>query len=246
MEITRYLSLEKFLDFIQFNRLCFRQVDKFEPLEGNYTEKMYNLSKGITINGSNTGLIERTKRKRVFNYVNCWTQSKYECMAMWQIYGGKNGVAIQTTVSNLKNELENAPKRHNNNVHIIMRLAQLHVSKVNYIDHRGENLDSSDALKILDNPIVFKNVGYSHEREVRFLYDIERIGNLKAPPEPLGDGFYINIDTKKIVKKILVAPNADELHFNNVKAILEKYGFDDDVLNWSSLRLPAYNETEFK
>ncbi|MGZ8189934.1 MAG: hypothetical protein ACXWTS_01745 [Methylococcaceae bacterium] len=145
-KISRYLDLTKFLDFVQFNRLYFRQIDKYaDVLEGCFHKQIYELAKGITRTGSdgvlsNKGIIEQTKYRRKSSYVSCWTLSENESMGMWNVYGGQNGLAIQTTVSVLKEELEYAPFKHDNETHKLITLANLKVSGIRYIDHGKEDL----------------------------------------------------------------------------------------------------------
>ncbi|MGZ8546962.1 MAG: hypothetical protein ACXWVU_06160, partial [Sulfuricurvum sp.] len=52
----------------------------------------------------------------------------------------QNGLAIQTTVSVLKEELEYAPFKHDNETHKLITLANLKVSGIRYIDHGKEDL----------------------------------------------------------------------------------------------------------
>lgn len=48
IRISRYLDINKLLDFVQFNRLYFRQVDKYDDVfEGSFPKIMYELAMGI-------------------------------------------------------------------------------------------------------------------------------------------------------------------------------------------------------
>jgi hypothetical protein len=246
-KISRYLNLTKFLDFVQFNRLYFRQVDKYDDvLEGCFTKQIYELGKCITITGangapSNKGIIEQTKYRRQSSYVSCWSLCEHESMGMWSVYGGQNGLAIQTTVSLLKRKLENAPRIFDDETHKLIKLANLKVSGIHYIDHSNED-HANLKRELISNPIFLKNIGYSYENEVRFLYDT---GTWPTLHPRLGDGFFIKMDAKDIIEKILVSPTAEEWFFELVKGILTKYGLDDHVF-WSNLRFPPYNENDFQ
>ncbi|MGZ8189933.1 MAG: hypothetical protein ACXWTS_01740 [Methylococcaceae bacterium] len=81
---------------------------------------------------------------------------------------------------------------------------------------------------------MLKNIGYSYENEVRFLYDT---GTWATLHPRLGDGFFIKMDAKSIIEKILVSPTAEECFIELVKEVLSKYGLDDRVF-WSNLRFP--------
>jgi hypothetical protein len=169
---------------------------------------------------------------------------------MWKEYGrndankndgDKYGVAIQTTVSVIKEELKLAPYKYDDETHtLIKKFSQLYAGngKINYVDHN----DIKDINEFNKDIFLLKNKSFYYEDEYRFIYNV----TYPALAKRFGDSFFINVDTKKVVKKILVAPNADELHFNNVKSLLERHGFDRNILDWSSLRFTVYNETNFK
>ncbi len=248
LKISRYLDLTKFLDFVEFNRLYFRQVDKYDDvLEGCFPKQIYELAKGITVTGAdgiphNNGIIEQTKFRRKSNYVSCWTLSNPENMGMWNVYGGKNGLAIQTRVSILQSELEAAPSKYTDETHTLMRLEpiKLKVSSIRYINHSNVDPDNLK-LELIKNPILLKNIGYSYENEIRFIYDTVT----PTLHQRLGDGFCLNVDANKIIEKILVSPAADEWFFELIKSVLSKYDLDNRVF-WSDLRFPHYNEADFQ
>ena len=246
-KISRYLDLTKFLDFIQFNRLYFRQVDKYDDvLEGCFPRQIYELGKCIMLIGAdgvsrNKEIIKQTKNRRKSSYVSCWTLSEPENMGMWNVYSGRNGLAIQTTVSILRRTLENAPRIHDDETHKLINLANLSVSGIHYIDHNAANI-ASLKLELLNNPMILKNIGYSYENEVRFLYDMRPNCTLH---QRLGDGFFIKMDVKSVIERILISPTADDWFFDLIKGVLSKYDLDDRIV-WSNLRTPPYNETDFQ
>lgn len=122
IKISRYLDLTKLLDFVQFDRLYFRQVDKYDDVfEGSFPKTIYDLAKCITVTGSNgvstnKGIIDTTKLIRQSTYVSCWTATESESMAMWNLYGGKNGLCIQTNTSLFMEALRKAPYKNNEGV----------------------------------------------------------------------------------------------------------------------------------
>lgn len=248
-KISRYLDLTRFLDIVHFNRLYFRQVDKYDDvLEGCFTKKIYDLAKCITITGDdgiphNDEIIKETKRRRKSNYVSCWALSNPESMGMWNVYGGKNGLAIQTTVLTLKKEIE--ATNHNINGFDTDPLGiTLKVSGIRYIDHSNEDLRYIQP-ELINHPILLKNIGYLYENEVRFVYDVGTPQPFVKLYEKIGDGFCQNVNAKNIIEKILVSPMADDWFFDLVKSVLSKYDLTDRVF-WSDLRFPPYNETDFQ
>lgn len=254
-KISRYLDLTKLMDFIQFNRLYFRQVDKYDDVfEGCFPEKIYELAKTILITDSdgvstNIGIIEQTKLIRQSTYVSCWTANTSESMALWNLYGGKNGLCVQTETDTIMEELRKfthieseASHRDNEISSLIQRLIKPSVSTIRYIDH--SNLENPyDPEEISKFPIIYKNIGFSYENEIRFFYDM-RQQQLDDLPNRIGDGFYVPVDSNHIIKKILVSPSADPVFFENVQKFLSRSGLDNR-LGLSSLKNPPYNESDF-
>lgn len=248
IKISRYVDLTKLLDFIQFDRLYFRQLDKYDDVfEGCFPKIIYDLAKCTNLTGrdgvsTNKGSIETTKLIRQSTYVSCWTATESESMAMWNLYGGKNGLCIQTNTSLVMEALRKAPYKNKEESSTILRLISPRVSRIRYVDHLKSNIDFN-ADEISNYPIVFKNIGFSYEDEIRFFYDMRQqiFGKLH---KRLGEGFLLSIDSKSIIEKIIVSPSAEYGFFDNVKKLLSHYDLDN-LVEWSSLKNPPYKESEF-
>ena len=82
--VLRYMDLPKFLDLIQTSELHFTRLDQLEdPYE----------------HAIQTAACRRRPSDSETMYVNCWVLSEYESAAMWTIYGGDSGVAVQSSRS---------------------------------------------------------------------------------------------------------------------------------------------------
>lgn len=259
-KISKYLDLTKFIDFIQNDRLYFRQVSQYDDLlEGHYPSLMYLISQGITHydnNGqaSNTGLIESTDRIRKLNYVNCWTLSEHENMGLWSVYSGKSGVAIESTVSQVMNSLN---RRINSQCTtkkdlLLKQVATIKLDKILYIDHRTTNLDKdffqSKNQKI--DPVFLKNFAFKYEQEVRIAIDFtQTLLKDHSITEELNDGFYLDeIPAPEIINGILIPPNADEWFFDLIKNMIIKHGLRSNLIKWSGLNIkhhPLYKNSDF-
>lgn len=239
-KILRYMDLTKLMDFVVFNRIYFCQVDQYDDIfEGLFPKRIYDLAKNITITKpndtkSNNGIIEGTKQRRKQHYVSCWTLGGAENMALWKLYGGKNGIAIQTTLSILKDELENSVKKNNDSTNAMIRQANFKVSEIKYLDHKNLDMESIKSEHIND-PVMYKNSAYFYENEVRFAYDTI----FPALHQRLGKGFYISINAENIIKKCLISPSADECFYELIEALLSKYNLKNCV-SWSDLRFPPF------
>lgn len=217
--IRRYMSFEKFMDLIQFDRIYLCRADILEDkFEGHFTRLIYDVAQGISIisNGvaDNTGIIKTREKWRKMTYVNCWTQSSSDNMALWKIYGGtKNSVAIETTAECLEQELRKGsmdgdweivsngkPQRFPLRSSFDLRKLALH--KVEYIDHNSYKDHNSScnelakAKRLLlsepEIPFTHKHNAFSYEEEVRVI--CQPCPTLFIPPAPHvpGDPMIIN------------------------------------------------------
>jgi hypothetical protein len=235
--LLRYMNLEKFLDLICRARIYVARADCFDdPFEGNYTQLIYEISREITTtsNGtsSNQGMVVNTKEIKESAFISCWTLGDSENMALWKLYGGKNSIAIQTTVGILKHEI-NEPKNNNG----VKSLLDKRIIKVDYIDHKSidENL-ARELLAFRRSPLTRKPIAYSYEQEVRAIIDHldHRLPDLQ---ERLGKGIDIVVNPQHLIQKIYVSPLADDWFFKLLLAILKDHGMDG-LVSWSNMRMP--------
>ncbi len=239
-KVLRYMSFEKFMDMVCRAKLYVSRADSFDDgFEGNYTQLVYEISKGITVtsNGttSNQGIINNTKEIKESAFISCWTLSESESMALWKLYGGKNSIAIETTVGSLDTEL---CTQNNNN---LIDLLNKRIAKVDYIDHKSR--DEGLARELLTSrraPLMKKAKAYSYEQEIRIIIDHldHHLPDLK---ERLGAGLDVEINIKRLINKIFVSPLADIWFFNLLKRILKYHGMSDLVL-WSNMRSTPIDE----
>lgn len=239
--LMRYMSFEKFIDMICRAKIFVSRADRFDDaFEGNYTRLVYEISQGIKVksNGvsSNRGMVSNTKEIRESAFVSCWTLSETESMALWKLYGGKNSIAIETTVGTLEIEI-NKPE---NNVKE-MGLLRKRVVKIDYIDHKSR--DEKLARELLYSkraPLTKKPVAYSYEQEVRLIIDhLDR--HLPDLKERLGIGIDIVINPQSLINKIYVSPLADAWFFELLKSYLQDHGMDN-LISWSNMRVAPVEE----
>ncbi|MBP9708699.1 MAG: hypothetical protein KBD78_13760 [Oligoflexales bacterium] len=241
--LMRYMSFEKFVDMVCRGKIFVSRSDRFDDaFEGNYTQFVYEISRGITVtsNGesSNRGMVNNTKEIRESAFVSCWTLSETESMALWKLYGGKNSIAIETTVGALEIEIG----RPENSV-LELGLLSKRIVKVDYIDHRSR--DEKLARELLTSrraPLTKKPIAYTYEQEVRVIIDY-----LNQPPiqadfkNRLGLGIDIAINPQSLINQIYASPLADAWFFELLKRMLQDHGMDN-LLSWSSMRVAPVNE----
>ncbi len=100
--IWRYMNYDRFKFLVKEQKLYFCSVDTIkrdDPYEGSYyaCDLLNEVDPSIAQN-----FVKQANSCGPSIAVNCWHLSKSESMAMWKLYSGDKGIAIQTTVGKLK------------------------------------------------------------------------------------------------------------------------------------------------
>lgn len=203
--IWRYMSLEKFLSLIENEELYFCRVDLFED-KHEATLPIID-KKNFYYSEENKNYWEN-ERKR--HFVNCWIESPHELSLMWTAYA-KNGVAIKSTVGNLKNSLINSPE-------------DIYLSRVRYIDYdRDSSQDAYTPLNILKLLFVKRSL-FNQENEIRLLHsDYEnKDGHIKSKS--------IKVDINVLIDEIVISPNTDDNFLDMIETWLQSKGIEKCVI----------------
>lgn len=219
--VRRYLDLPKFLDLLRSQHLYLRRADGFtDRFEGALTpavrEALDQAHRGGQIS---YGANEFYVRARQGNYVSCWNLGARDNMALWQLYGG---AATSVVVTSTVDKLLAAAFEWGESVFI---------HKVRYIDHfKNPNMVvGGTGVDILQ----FKHDAYGYEKEVRIV--VSRLRTWKTNPAgirlPLGD-------LNKVIRSVVVAPEAPPWFFNLVEDVTGKYGVSQPVRRSKLTKLP--------
>lgn len=127
-----------------------------------------------------------------------WCLSEYNNFALWEIYGDRQGVAIQTSVSKLKERLQIGPSGEDNDYHLF---------RIAYLDYDEEapfptNWPQGEWLKDPRLPYLCKRREFEHEREVRLLY--------KMPDDAMDElresASIQSVQTDNIIEEVNIKP----------------------------------------
>jgi len=219
--IWRYMDLWKFRDLLHRSSLFFPQLkemeDKwdgilrsFDPTDSKFLKRY----KATIFANSPIGYRSTT-------VISCWHMNDYESAGMWEAYvTSKKGVAVKTTVGNLKKSLLTGP------------IVALEYGKVKYIKDNEPPPDRID-WKIA----FFKRIYYEFEREFRITgvvvlpEEAEKIGGVLVPIQ--------NLNT--LIKGVVIRADAPQwLDAEFVKNLLEKYGVNQASVTYSELDTLPY------
>ena len=240
--IFRYFDFPGFMDLFLNNRLLLTRVDKFEDkFEGNFTKSIYKKLRFLSVekegNRQDFANIFEKESKRIKEraYVSSWSLAIHENMALWKLFGnGKNALAIQTSVGNLKNSLQDGIRESSTNG-FIFSLLKKKIVKIQYIDYDNHEeciglLSTKDKTCILG----IKHLGFRFEEEVRVIFEGEEAGR-EAAVSKIGEKCFVNVAPLGLIDKLIVSPLADEWFYELVCKVSNKI-----KIEWSAMRSTPY------
>ena len=212
--LWRYMSFEKFANILATGSLFFTRADKYDDkFEGYIPEAI------MRYYGSPDIRIDPNLRQYIM--CNCWHQAKEESMGMWDKYHIRNsGIAIKTTMRNLKNCLPDTPN--------------IFIGKV---DYDIESIENQNQIEILEDLSIenllhylyfYKRKPFEYEQEVRAIIDVASV----LDDEPYEFGKPLKVSVKTLIGKdseVIVSPHANKWIAETVELIVERYGFQFPV-----------------
>lgn len=204
--LWKYLDFRKFVSVLERQALYFSSPKQFDdPFEGTFPAGFLDM---LPTNEMEAELARTLLKAQTAVAVDCWHLNEYESEAMWKIYSGERGIAIQTTASRL---LASLGDHH-----------AVELRRVQYIDY-------SDPTAVSDydvfSPFQCKRKSFEHEREVRAI---------STDIESSADGRYFAVDTDTLIQEVFVAPKSEPWFYELVRSVLSRYGLTKPV-RWSSL-----------
>ena len=208
--LWRYMSFEKFANILATESLFFTRAGKYDDKFEGY------IPESITLSYESSGS-QIAPNFRQYIMCNCWHHGNEESMAMWDKYHLRNnGIAIKTTIGNLKNSLPDEPN--------------VFIGKIEYIeDYNQIDMVEDVSPEIwLHYPYFYKRTPFKYEQEVRAIIDVEPL--LHDVPYEFGKP--LEIDVKTLIGKkseVIVSPYAEKWVTRTLELIVERYGFQFPV-----------------
>jgi hypothetical protein len=216
--LWRYLDAAKLFDFFENSTLFFCRADHFsDKFEGAFTPSLRAQISAAHARGEIDYDYEQFKRRmRESVFINCWHRNQDDSAAMWALYGKSDcAVALTTTVGQLQDIVDGIAEH---------RIA---IARVEYVKHWSDpKLDvSPDYTRIF----AYKTKAYEYEKEVRVIIDRTRAGpgtNAKADAaaEAGEAGIVVPIDAGRLLRSIVIAPDAPPWFEKLVRQSAQRYG----------------------
>ena len=205
--LWRYMDLSQFLWVLATQQLHFSSWKTFHDIhEGDvpdqWVQEKMRRSKG-TMPPADSGYYANMERASRFGIegrlkqfrISCWHRNVDESIAMWNLYPkGTDGVAIQTTVGDLRAS-----------VHRALLEEHTHIGPVTYDGFPVEYDHTLGNVQLI--PLLVKRPWYRHEQEIRM---IRWAGVESEEPHGRRDqmkGENVPVDLTRLIKRIVISPD---------------------------------------
>lgn len=188
--IWRYMNLAELISILQKDTLWFCRIASFDdPFEGQIPEGTTKIA-----DQSDPAATRRAiylLRKLV--YANCWHISEGQSDAMWKLYtDDQHGLAIESTVGELKNALDSS--------------REISINSVDYIEWSEAKVMPTDPVRLG----FLKREAFSHEKELRCVFQKELEDSDVIHPDAYElespEGEYISIDCEILINRVHISP----------------------------------------
>jgi hypothetical protein len=209
--LWRYVDAARLFDFFENSTLFFCRADHFsDKFEGAFTPSLRQQISDACAKGEIDYTYEQFKRRmRESVFINCWHRSQDGSAAMWALYGKSEcAVALTSTVGQLADALAGVEREHD-----------IWIERVEYVKHWSDpKLDvSPDYARIF----AYKTKAYEYEKEVRVIIDRTRHESI---PEIAQAGIVVPIDASRLLRSIVIAPDAPPWFEALVRQSASRYG----------------------
>ena len=260
--LWRYMSFEQFVNMLDTESLFYTRAYKFEdPFEGFFSQMMTGAyQRSVKKNPTKEiedGVIKLNEIMHKCVMCNCWHKNEDESMAMWEKYRFRNsGIAIKTTMLNLKNSISDTID------FFIGRIA--YISREIYDERYYFPYDQKSDLPLgkmwLYHSYFAKRMAFEYEQEVRIIIDIDTfvgdiLNELKSGaildskdiefnfPDIDDQGRPYNVDVNALIDEVIISPYAECWIEQTVRSVVHKYGFNFEVNPSTLLDVPTLDET---
>ena len=223
--LWKYMDFAKLMSVLAGEALFFTRLDKFtDPFEGAPSQanlKKYpdiyqeeyddNFRKGVE-------RLYKTTAQDIF--ANCWCESEYESVALWEQYArGHYGIAIRTDFQSLKS--------------CFLGSENVYIGRVKYIDYYKEYMPDTNPFYAA----LHKRKNYEQEKEVRVMIKPIR-SDIDKPVDE--SGLYYKINVNSLIRKIVVTYESQDWFPKVVKALTLKYDLSVPVVKSTIATQPSW------
>ncbi len=217
--LARYMTFGSFKILIESSKLWLTNLGHYEE---KYQEAVFTKDEECNIrreskfyfpDNANNEYRSKMAHLNILKYgvfINCWRKSDFESKIMWREFVSDGaGVLILTKLQTLVNILMESPDERNCSIEL-----------AKYVNSRTNNMLVVNTKELASR----KPKKFSHENEIRIMlsdYNFFRNQNQR--------GTEIRIDVQKLIRKIIISPEADSDVRNKIYKLAMENGLADKV-----------------
>ena len=234
--VWRYMDFTKLVSLLDNNALFFPRADRLtDTWEGAYTLEnlrrrpaLFSADEGEAASANLEGLSQFHRSLRLHTFVSCWHLNDAESAAMWRLYLSQNeGIAIQTTFERLIGSFQGDEND----------MFEVYVGKVGYLNYESEVFPEGNTFV----PFLHKRLSFEHEHELRaIIQPVFPGGSPLTETDPFADGLLVDVDLRKLIECIYVAPTSEAWFTALVENTARKYGLSVSIRHSDLVRDPLY------
>ena len=250
--IWRYLTLKKFVSFMELGGVWFAKLRIFEDVEEGMTPELTRKHIKSRHRDMELWFPDEERRSQVRRFLedneqygrdlivaSCWFIGEHESKDMWAEYAkDTEGVAIKSTAGALMRSLVQSLKE------------KWWIGKVSYVDlstHDGMNVYEGHQAHLR---AFLKGIKYSHENELRVAtMNFVAPGCLNPDGSPQvekqrkgfidasnGPGIYVQANLSTLISEVRTAPGASDGHHAKIELLMSKAGLKKIPVGRSEIR----------
>jgi hypothetical protein len=219
--LFRYQDLAKLVSLLHSGALFFARSDQLgDAFEGSTTQASldyrpdwYDQIPPAAVDSLRKNAGAFRVQNRYWTFVNCWTASATESVAMWRLYvGSGHGLAIESTYDRLTGALGGAKP--------------VFVGMVEYANWKTDVIPDGNSLA----PYVYKRAGFEYEHELRaMVWDPPTSEEGFDWSRPLQPGLVLPVDLQGLLARVRLSPFAEHWYREVVESVIAEYGLELEI-----------------
>jgi hypothetical protein len=217
--------------YCKVNKLIKEMVDAFSADKTDIAEKIIY---PFLVEINDQHIFPNLKKKQVA--ISCWHDGTVELDAMWKLYSKSDGIAIETTVSKLTNNLdlrihgidsfysEIGRVNYTDLVELNEEANKLHIPS---IENRG-NVNGDTTIffphELIAQMCFSKRESFRFEKEIRIVLVHAKFPFLSIFPKDTGTSISFKNNIIDTIDKIIISPYAPDYYFDTIKNLLYNIG----------------------
>lgn len=234
--IHRFIDFPKLLDLIISGEFYFARLDQFNDKSEAISKQQlikHLYPRMWTSEPEKKELKLKTRQRRYF--ATCWFSRDRESFSMWNLYSNPTSVSIKYDIKDFMKLWTEKNIELSINIDFINRLYIGKIEYKNYLDRKAIFDKKRDVTGL------YKDKSYKDENEIRVLFKCKgnitnENGNKLLLSKVCASGLRLKLKNfKKVPFSLVFHPQMKEVHKDNIKKMIKKFGYSNISFSDSEL-----------